>query len=130
MVALQSAAITADYGVANDLRGKFGRRQITVMSEESWNQACRQINALLPWTTRRANLLISGLDFSAKDRGKIISLDDVRLLITYEAKPCIRMDQAYPGLQAALTPNYRGGVCCQVLTEGKISIGASVNIQS
>ena len=58
-----SAEISQDDGLQGDAKGKSPKRQITVMSKESWIKACHDLDKDLPWTTRRANLLIKGFEF-------------------------------------------------------------------
>ncbi|MDO6619095.1 MULTISPECIES: MOSC domain-containing protein [unclassified Shewanella] len=116
-------------GVENDIFGKPGKRQVTVMSQQQWQLACNEINADLDWLTRRANILIDGYKFSAADVGKVIKLgNDVSLLITGETDPCKKMEQSQQGLEKALTPDWRGGVTCKVITEGLIQIDDQVSI--
>ena len=115
------ANVTLERGVENDIFGRPGKRQVTVMSEEQWQIACQQINNDLDWLTRRANLLINGYQFSVDDVGKVIQIgDDLQLIITGETDPCKKMEQAYSGLEQALTPDWRGGVTCRVKKPGLI----------
>src|SRR5690606_27375097 len=115
MQALQECEISLARGLAGDFRGKPGKRQVTVLSEEAWLRACSEVGQTLPWLTRRANLLVRGLEFSALDVGKIICIGAVKLQISRETDPCQRMDDALPGLKNALAPEWRGGVCCRVV---------------
>ena len=122
MTEIDSVEITCEQGVVPDTRGKPGKRQVTVLSLEAWQTACAELGVELPWTTRRANILVSGITFSADDVGKILQIGDVRLQITVETDPCNRMDEQHHGLMAALTPNWRAGVCCRVLSGGQIRV--------
>lgn len=115
------ANVTVERGVENDIFGRPGKRQVTIMSQQQWQLACDQINVDLDWLTRRANLLISGYQFNAKDVGKIISIGtDLQLQITGETDPCKKMEMAHPGLEQALLPDWRGGVTCRVIQAGLI----------
>lgn len=115
------ANVTVERGVENDIFGRPGKRQVTVMSQQQWQLACEQINADLDWLTRRANLLISGYQFSMADVGKVISIGtDLQLQITGETDPCKKMEMAHPGLEQALLPDWRGGVTCRVIQAGLI----------
>lgn len=122
MTEIAEVEITCEAGLVPDTRGKPGKRQVTLLSLEAWQTACAELGVELPWTTRRANILVSGLTFSAKDVGKILQIGDVRLQITIETDPCNRMDEQHQGLTAALTPNWRAGVCCRVLSGGQIRV--------
>ena len=115
------ANVTLERGVENDIFGRPGKRQVTVISQQQWQIACEQIDADLDWLTRRANLLISGYQFSATDVGKVISIgQDLQLHITGETDPCKKMEISHPGLEQALRPDWRGGVTCRVIQAGLI----------
>ena len=120
--------VTPERGIEGDCRGRPGKRQVTVLSLESWQVACAEVNADLHWTTRRANLLVEGLTFGPESVGKVIHIGELQLLITRETDPCRRMDQAHPGLKRALLPEWRGGVCCRVVNGGRIAVGDHVEI--
>ncbi|MFA7553792.1 MAG: MOSC domain-containing protein [Spongiibacteraceae bacterium] len=128
MVTLKQCPITTEFGVGNDCRGKPGLRQVTVLSYESWQQACKELNTELPWLLRRANLLITGISFSSADVGKVITIGKVKLKICRETDPCHRMETSYPGLLKALTPDWQGGVCCQVIHAGTVALEDTVSL--
>ena len=128
MQQLDSAEISIEKGIAGDLRGSEPDRQVTILSETAWLKACNSIDANLPWTIRRANLLVDGIDFSAADVGKTVRIGEVILKVTRETNPCSLMDQQHQGLKAALIPEWRGGVCCNVIKAGSIHIGDQVEI--
>ncbi len=123
-----SAEITIEKGITGDLRGSAPDRQVTILSEPAWSKTCNSIDADLPWTIRRANLLVDGVDFSPADVGKTVRIGEVILEITRETNPCSLMDQQHQGLKAALIPEWRGGVCCNVIKPGSIQIGDQVEI--
>ena len=125
----QKVQITQKNGLQGDYRGKYGPRQITVLSQEAWDQACNGVQAKLPWTTRRANLLISGIELERTTR-QVLQIGEVRLAITGETDPCQRIDMQHLGLREALTPAWRGGVCSFVLTESEIQVGDEVQLLS
>jgi MOSC domain-containing protein YiiM len=128
MEKLKSCDVSTHEGVSGDFRGKPGKRQVTVLSQEAWAIACESIDTTLSWTSRRANLLISGFVFDASCVGKIIHIGDLQLEITKETVPCFRMDEAHEGMQEALKSDWRGGVCCRVIHSGNIRLGDHVNI--
>ncbi|MFY8207099.1 MAG: MOSC domain-containing protein, partial [Arenimonas sp.] len=56
----------------------------------------------------------------------ILRIGEAELQIMLETDPCPRMDAQHDGLTAALTPHWRGGVCCRVLADGIVNTGDSV----
>jgi MOSC domain-containing protein YiiM len=124
MQELAEAQVTPESGVADDFRGSSGRRQVTVLSLESWQAACEEAgNPQLPWTTRRANLLVTGVDLAT---ASVLRIGEVELEVTGETAPCERMEEAFGGLRAALTPAWRGGVTCRVRQPGTLRPGVPV----
>lgn len=128
MQLLDGAEVTVKNGINGDFRGAQGNRQVTVLSQNAWLSACESIDAELVWTVRRANLLIEGVEFSAADVGKTLRIGDLALEITQQTDPCSLMDKQYQGLRAALTPDWRGGVCCKVMSAGSIRPGDQVEL--
>jgi len=126
MQVIDSAKITVANGILGDFRGTQQDRQITILSESAWHKACAEIDAELPWTTRRANLLVDEVEFDASYVGKTVRIGDVELMVTEETDPCSRMDAQHQGLTAALTPDWRGGISCKVTKPGEIRIGDQV----
>lgn len=108
---------------------KPGKREVTLLSWESWREVCAELAAPLPWHTRRANLLIEGIDFAAA-LGQVLTIGDARLRIHGETRPCGLMDQQHAGLRKALEPRLRGGVHGQVLASGKLRVGDPVTVIS
>lgn len=128
MQTIENAEVTVEKGISGDFRGIAKDRQITILAESSWLKACEAVDGDLPWTTRRANLLVDGIEFSADDAGKIVTIGDVELEITQETNPCALMEQQHQGLKSALTPPWRGGACCKVLKAGTFKVGDRVEI--
>lgn len=124
---LQSAPVTLEKGIAHDFRGKPGKRQVTVLTLEGWQAACADAGVELDWTERRANLLVEGLDLQSS-AGQVLKIGGAKLLITKETDPCERMEEVRCGLYQALLPEWRGGVCCQVVEAGQIHVGDVVEL--
>lgn len=136
METLERAAVTPDKGLEGDCRGpvpegKKGNRQITLIEAESWTAALEQLGGAngLVWSDRRANLLVRGIRLP-REPGAIIAIGEtLRIEVRCECDPCSRMDALRPGLRTALEPDWRGGVCGRVLSEGTIAIGDEVRIE-
>jgi MOSC domain-containing protein YiiM len=126
MQLIDSAQVTVANGILGDFRGNQLERQITILSESSWRKTCAEIDSDLPWTTRRANLLVDEVEFDASYVGKTLRIGDVELMVTRETNPCSLMDAQHQGLTAALTPDWRGGICCKVMKPGEIKIGDQI----
>ncbi|MCI0517282.1 MAG: MOSC domain-containing protein [Woeseiaceae bacterium] len=126
MQTLQEADIMQTSGVALDFRGKPGDRQVTVISADVWRQVCAELGRTIPWTTRRANLLVEDIELPRSAGGEI-RIGAARLQVTGETDPCSRMEEQCEGLKAALQPDWRGGVCCRVLQDGPVRIGDTVS---
>ena len=127
METLESAEVREESGVANDFRGKPGKRQVTLVSASAWAAVCEELGQEIPWTTRRANFLIEGVNFP-KRTGDVIEVGGVRLLVTMEVDPCSRMEEQVAGLKQAMTPDWRGGVACTVLKGGTVRLGDDVAV--
>ena len=128
MQLVDSAQISVHSGILGDYRGAQKGRQVTILSESAWRKACRDVGSELPWTLRRANLLIDGIEFDDGWVGASIRIGSVELVVSAETIPCSRMDEQQPGLTAALAPEWRGGICCDVLQPGHIQIGDQIEL--
>jgi len=121
MVVFASAKISFEHGVGDDFRGLTrNHRQITLMSVEGWDAALKDLGKHLHWTTRRANILVEGIDLK-NTKGEVLKIGDFLVEITGELNPCERMDEQVLGLTKALTPDWRGGVTCKLLSEGIVN---------
>jgi len=126
MTEVKSCTVEPGRGIVGENR-KPGKREVTLVSEESWVEACRELGASVPWYFRRANLLVSGIDL-ADSIGKDLCIGAVQLRIHGETKPCPIMDEQHPGLKRALIPTCRGGVHGEVLTGGELRVGDPVTL--
>jgi MOSC domain-containing protein YiiM len=118
---MTEALVETGRGLSGDA-GHRGKRGLTLLSEPAWNEVRRELQQNLPWTLRRANLLVDGLNLASLV-GRSLRIGDVCLLIHGETKPCAVMDRQWLGLRPALTPPFRGGVHAEVLSGGRIRVG-------
>ena len=103
-----------------------GKRQVTLLSQEAWRRAADE--AGLPDadpSLRRANLLVTGVDFR-ETSGRTLAIGQTRILIHGETKPCDRMEAAALHLREALSPDWRAGAFGEVVSGGAIRIGDPV----
>lgn len=133
MEIIDRAYLSVALGVTGDCRGivKNGKnkRQVSLIEAADWAAATAEVGVDVPWQERRANLLVGALDLPQRAGAVLRIGDTARLEITVECDPCIRMEQVAPGLMAALTPDWRGGVLARVIDEGEIRIGDPIIIE-
>jgi MOSC domain-containing protein YiiM len=130
MIELTEADVTFESGVADDCKGKPGPRQVTVLSLDDWHLAEKTLGKPLDWRSiRRTNLLIDQINFGPWLEGRVLRIGKVRLAIRQVIEPCYRKDRLIPGLKDALTPDWRAGVCCEVLAPGHISLHDAVELE-
>jgi MOSC domain-containing protein YiiM len=112
--------------VGNANRG--GRRQVTLLSQERWDELMKEVGVSLGAEARRANLILSGIDLE-NSRGRTLLIGACRLRIGGETRPCEQMEEAAAGLQAAMREHWGGGAYAEVLDSGAITIGDAVRWQ-
>ncbi len=125
---LLHSEITVEAGLAGDCRGAMRGRQVTVLTEEGWQAACAELGEELPWITRRANLLVRGVDLTGRV-GARLKVGEAVLVITDECDPCSVMEKARKGLRKALMPGWRAGATCRVARAGLVRIGDNAELQ-
>lgn len=127
MVPHDAAELRPGVGVVGDVPGRSPAREVTVVDRAAWRSACRELGQDVPWTARRANLLVTGLDLRAS-AGCELRIGAVRLRVTGETMPCRIMDRQRAGLRRALEPDWRGGATCTVLAGGAVAVGDAVEL--
>lgn len=124
MDAAQRADLVAGRGLAGDAT-QGGRRQVTILSNDHWRAATRHLPGPPDPEVRRANLLVDGIDL-ADARGRTLRVGEAEVRIFGETRPCHQMDEACPGLRAALDPPWTGGAFGEVIRGGTIQVGSPV----
>ncbi len=121
---VERAALSAAAGVVDSV-DRSRRRQVTIIAREAWARCMEELEATVDPSARRANVMVEGIEL-AESRGRVLAIGEVRLLVGGETRPCERMDEAHPGLRAALGAEWRGGVFAQVISDGTIEVGDRV----
>jgi MOSC domain-containing protein YiiM len=128
MVELEETLVTCESGVACDPRGQPGPRQVSLLLERDWREVGFEMREQLPWTVRRANLLVAGIElpiYSYEPCWLRIG-DELIIAINGEMTPCWRMESVQEGLSGALALDWRCGRICSVVQSGFIKMGDSV----
>lgn len=123
---IEADEVVVDGGLVSDVPVSRNRG-LTLLSSEQWSQVQRELDADLPWHTRRANVLVEGLPL-ADLLGRRVQLGAIELEIVDETHPCEMMDRLHQGLRAVLEPERRGGVHGRVLRGGRLQLGDPVSI--
>ena len=124
MDARDSIELVAGRGVAGSA-DQGGRRQVTLLEREVWDALMRDLGSGADAETRRANVLVSGIDLR-DSRDRVLRVGSARVRVAGEVKPCERMEEAVPGLRAAMFPEWRGGAFAQILDGGEVAVGDEV----
>jgi MOSC domain-containing protein YiiM len=121
MDAVGHATLRANKGLVGNAN-QGGRRQVTIIERERWQEHMATLNETLDPSRRRANILISGC--ALRDtRGRVLRIGDVRFRIAGETKPCNQMEEALTGLEKVMRPDWGGGAFTMVLDDGDIAVG-------
>lgn len=121
-VQVERATAVANTGLEGD-HAQGGKRQVTLLSIEAWRAACAELGRELDPSTRRANLVLAGLDLEHAVGG-VVTIGDVVIDVLGETRPCELMDDGGRiGLQKALRPQKRGGVYGKIRSGGELRVG-------
>ena len=124
MDSVPSAKLIAGQGIAGNA-DQGGKRQVTIIEQEVWDQLMEQVGGSQPASARRANLMVSGIRL-VDSQDRILRVGSCRIRIHGEARPCGRMEEAVEGLSGAMRGGWLGGAYGEVVKGGEISVGDSV----
>lgn len=128
MDAAASAELVEGRGIVGNA-DQGGHRQVTIIEKEQWNAMMEELGSDLPSSTRRANLVVSGVSLLAS-RGRLLRIGECTIEIRGETKPCRLMEESLPGLQEAMRRDWRGGAYGVIARGGRIGVGDSVDLVS
>lgn len=121
MDARDRVTLTAGLGV--DGSADQGRaRQITMIEREVFARVSEELGQSVDPAVRRANVLLSGIRLEGA-RKRVLQLGECRVEVVGETRPCERMDEAVPGLRAALDGGWGGGAFGRVVVGGDVRVG-------
>ncbi len=132
---VERAELIEGQGVAGDFRGtrkagSMGQNGVVLIEAGDWATATAECGADVPWSERRGNLLVDGLDLPQQPGARLRIGRDVVVEITQECAPCERMEALHPGLRAALTSDWRAGARARVLRGGEVAVGDEVRVET
>jgi MOSC domain-containing protein YiiM len=123
VVVHSSAKVTIEKGVGDDHRGRDVEnkdRQVSVIAQEDWDIVCSELGTKLHWTTRKANIMVSGVDL-VDSIGDVLKIGNFYIEITGKMLSGSSMDEQFLGLKDALAKDWRSGVVGKVLNDGFIN---------
>jgi MOSC domain-containing protein YiiM len=101
-------------------------RQITLIEAEAIEGARREYEVQLDPIETRRNILTRGVALNHLV-GREFQIGAVRLRGTMLCEPCGHLEKlTRPGVRKSLI--HRGGLCAQILSDGEIRVGDSVNV--
>ena len=113
VVELNELHLVAAQGVRGD--HAMGRmRHVTIIFEDDWRAAERDLGVTVDPSARRANVLVSG-GGGARFVGQTIRLGGAVVEVKGITAPCPIMEKGAKGLEAALKPDGRSGVWGRLL---------------
>jgi MOSC domain-containing protein YiiM len=120
------ARVVAGKGIVGNAN-QGGKRQVTILSDRHWKSVTSPLGETPDARIRRANLLVSDIDFS-EARGRILKIGEVRIRIYGETRPCEQMGNAVPGLKDVMSVAWGGGAFGEILDDGEITVGDQVEL--
>jgi MOSC domain-containing protein YiiM len=115
------AEAVAGRGLAGNAN-QGGKRQVTLIDESRWKEACAELGVDVDPSARRANVMLRGIDLE-NTHGRTLRIGPMLVRIHNMTRPCEQMDDAQQGLRAALGPRWRAGAYGEIVEGGVIRVG-------
>jgi MOSC domain-containing protein YiiM len=119
------ATLVAGKGIERNA-DQGGKRQVTIIDGGVFETLRRDLGPAVDPVMRRANLMVRGVSL-IESRGRVLRVGAARIRVHGETRPCHLMDEALPGLRAALKTDWRGGVFGEIVEGGEIELGDPVD---
>jgi len=117
---IDSAHISAGWGIEGDAHGGDWHRQISLLSYEKVQQF-NELGAGVDYGDFGENLVVEGIDFRSLPVGTMLKCGEIILEITQIGKECHTHCQIYHKMGDCIMP--REGVFARVVHGGNISVG-------
>lgn len=104
------------------------RRQVTVIDADRWEAICRSLGAQIDPSTRRANVMLRGVDLR-NSRGRLLKIGSTVVRLLGETRPCNLMDESFSGLREAMKPEWGGGAYGEIVEGGEIRVGDEARLE-
>ena len=121
---VSTAVLEVDRGIVGSANYD-GRRHVTIIAAERWQEMMAVLQAEVDPAARRANILVSGIDLE-QTRDRTLRIGGCLVVIGGETRPCERMEAAHRGLQAVMAERWGGGAWGRVIAGGTIQVGDDV----
>jgi MOSC domain-containing protein YiiM len=121
------ALLEEGFGIAGNAN-RGGKRQVTVIEQEVWQEHMNHLQGDLDPSSRRANLMVSGCTLR-ESRGRVLRIGDCRIMIRGETKPCEQMEEALTGLREVMFSEWGGGAFGEVIAGGAIRVGDPATLE-
>lgn len=105
------------------------RRQVTVIDADRWEAICRALGADIDPATRRANVMLRGIDLR-NSRGKLLKIGRTVVRLLGETRPCNLMEESFAGLREAMKPEWGGGAYGEIVEGGEIRVGDEATLEA
>lgn len=101
-----------------------GRSQITLLDLGTWRHVCAELEADIDPGTRRANVVLQGIDLiESRGGGLRIGHAAIDIDIGAHTTPCEFKGAAHAGRSRALRPGWGGGAFGAIVSGGVVRVG-------